>query len=237
MGIDTYKNKIIDINDINLNSLFLHYTNKKNLESILHSGLEPRIGINSKMIEKNKKVFFTKGDIGALVIIDVWLKWMICKPISNLIYWLGAFLLRIPYFPKFIHNIIISFNKRNKRKHIWAYKRMKNILDNSIYLILDLEEKVDFSFDDIDEVKSSFPSSYVKSFYAHDSNINNQFIEYWNLHTYSDKVIKPEKIFILDMDNNFSANEIIKNFAMKNMDYVKENCKFLYQYLDYISNN
>lgn len=66
--------QIKDINNIDLDSVFLHYTNVCNLENILNKGLEPRIGINSKGIEKSEKVFFSVGDKGALVIMDVWLK-------------------------------------------------------------------------------------------------------------------------------------------------------------------
>ena len=47
--------KIKDIKEINLNKVFLHYTNEKNLESISKEGLKPQIGMNSKGAEISKK--------------------------------------------------------------------------------------------------------------------------------------------------------------------------------------
>ena len=84
-NINTY-----DISKVNLNNIFLHYTNVNNLNSIMEKGLIPKIGINAKVIEKSKKIFFSVGDKGALVIMDSWIKWLIAKPKSNLIYWIGV---------------------------------------------------------------------------------------------------------------------------------------------------
>ncbi len=89
----------------------LHYTNIKNLESISKKGLQARIGKNSKVIEKSKRVFFSVGTKGALVIMDTWLKWLVARPISNAIYYIGAFLVKVPFFPKAIHKVIIRLNK------------------------------------------------------------------------------------------------------------------------------
>lgn len=230
--------QIKDINNIDLDSVFLHYTNVCNLENILNTGLEPRIGINSKGIEKSEKVFFSVGDKGALVIMDVWLRWLIIKPKSNFIYWIGAYLLNIPLCPKFLHNIIIFVNKKNKNKYSWAYKKLKNILDNSVYLVLDLKENVDFSFNDIDEVKTKkFSKKYLENIYQYESNLHDNKMEYWNMHTYSNKVIETSKISLLKSGDSFSANDIIKTLANKNKDFIKDNCKLLNDYLLFLDNN
>jgi len=101
----------IDISEIELNNVFLHYTNINNLTSIAQKGLVPKIGKNSKVLEKTKKIFFSVGDKGALVIMDSWLKWLVGKPINNTVYYIGAFLLKVPFFPKFIHKLIVKVNK------------------------------------------------------------------------------------------------------------------------------
>lgn len=49
----------IDIKELNKTTVFLHYTDKRNVKSIFSVGLLPKIGKNSKNIELNKKVFFT----------------------------------------------------------------------------------------------------------------------------------------------------------------------------------
>lgn len=233
------KIKISDIKDMDLNNIFLHYTSKSNLKEICEKGLEPRIGINSKLVETSKKVFFSVGDTGALVIMDVWLKWLIFKPTNNYIYWFGAFLLRIPYFPKIIHKIIINNYKKSKKKHIWAYKKLNDILNDSVYLILDLEENIDFSSNDIDEAKSLYRSSakYIEDIYAHDSDFQDPKIEYWNMHTYSNKIIEKEKISLLKAEDNYTANDILLYMAKTKEEYVNTNCPFLKEYLNYLLEN
>lgn len=225
-----------DISTIDLDNVFLHYTNIQNLNSIIDNGLVPKKGINAKVIEKSKKIFFSIGEKGALVIMDSWIKWLIAKPKSNLIYWIGAYLLKVSFFPKIIHKTIISNNKKSKNKSNWAYRKLKNILDNSIYLILDLEENVDFSFDDVDEVKafSNYPASYIKSLYAYDSNVTKKQMEYWNMHTFSNKVIEPHKISLLTYEKKYSASDIVKYLIEKNLNFVKKNCEHLYKYYNYI---
>ena len=69
--------KSIDITLLDCNEAFLHYTNKNNLDSIFKGGLIPAIGNNSKNIELNKKIFFTKGFDNTLILIDSWIKWLI----------------------------------------------------------------------------------------------------------------------------------------------------------------
>lgn len=223
----------IDLEKIN-NDIFLHYTSIENLDSISKNGLQPKIGKNSKVIERTKKVFFTVGDKGALVIMDSWLKWLVAKPISNFIYYIGAFLLKIPFFPNIIHKIIIKFN-RNKKKYRWSYKKLKEILDNSVYLVLDLEEKVDFSYDDIDEVKkfSHYPPSFIENLYAFDSDVFDEKMEYWNMHTLSNKIIETDKIHILKLKGKTRTSDILKILIEDNMDFVKENCEQLYKYYNY----
>ena len=75
------KNNIIsrDISQIDLSQTFFHYTNMKNLKTILKNGLEPRIGENSLYVEKTPKVFFVEGEKGIITIMDVWLKWLTGK--------------------------------------------------------------------------------------------------------------------------------------------------------------
>lgn len=159
---------------------------------------------------------------------DSWIKWLIVKPKCNLIYWIGAYLLKIKYFPKFIHKAIVLTNQRNKRKAEWSYKELKNILENSVYLILDLKENIDFSFEDIDEAKaySHYPASYIESLNAYNSDVNDSKVEYWNMHTFSNKIIEPNKITLLKYKNSYNVDLIIKYLIEKNMIFVKKNYEY-----------
>lgn len=55
---------------------------------------------------------------------------------------------------------------------------MKYILENIVFLILDLEEKIDFDYSDIDEVKNTYYESFLKLLYPSDSDIKNIKMEY-----------------------------------------------------------
>jgi len=224
--------KIYDIAHIDLSNIFLHYTNFKNLDSIIKNGLIPQVGKNAKVIVKQKKIFFSIGEKGALAIMDSWINWLIFKPKSNLIYFIGAYLLNVKFFPKSIHKVIMYFNKKSKNKAKWSYKKLKKILDNSIYLILDLEENVDFSYDEIDEIKVNYHNN-ITNIYIYDDNHDNK-IEFWNMNTFANKIIEPNKISLLGYNNNYQASIILKYLIERNMDYVQEKCKYLYRYYNYI---
>ena len=225
--------KQVDINNIDLSTVFLHYTNKDNIESISKNGLKPFIGENSKGIEQTKKVFFTIGDKNALIIMDAWIKWLISRPKNKYIYRLGAYFMTKWYFPKFIYDIIFRVWHKSEKKLNNAFKELNTILDNSVYLVLDLEENIDFSYDDIDEVKDNrFPKKVLKTIYVYNSDINNHKMEYWNMHTYSNKVIDKRKISLLTMNNENSVNKILSYFIENNLDYVKDNLDLLYKFYE-----
>lgn len=226
-----------DISQIDLKHSFFHYTSKQNLDTILKNGLEPRIGENSLYVEKTPKVFFVEGEKGIITIMDVWLRWLTSKSnVNKFIYWLGTVYMRTPVCIKSIPNNIVKKSLNNIRKRKIVYNKMKKILDNSIFLILDLKEKIDFDYDDIDEVKNTYYESFLKLLYPRSSNIKDKKMEYWNMHTYSNKIIEPEKIALLKSKNNFIANTILREIIEDNIDYVKNNCQFLYEYYTYIQN-
>ena len=177
------------------------------------------------------------GELGALVIIDVWIKWLIGKPKNKYLYWLGVDLYRIPYFNIIVHRIAsILFRKTERKKH-WAFREMKTILENSMYLILALEENIDFSYDDIDESKKKFEGlgKYFGHIYAHDSDFENPKMEYWNMHTFSNKTIEISKIALLKTNESYSANDILICMINNNIKYVEDNCPFLKEYLKFIN--
>lgn len=100
---------------------------------------------------------------------------------------------------------------------------------------MDLEENVDFDYDDIDEVKNqNFPKKYLKNIYKYGGNIYDNKMEFWNMHTYSNKVIEKEKISILKYGEDLKVNNILKHLIEDNFDYVKENCELLFEYYNYV---
>lgn len=229
-------NKIIEeinITNIDLKNTFFHYTDNKNLKNIGIEGLEPRIGKNSKGIEMNEKIFFAMGDTGVLILMDAWLRWLILRPKNSKIYELGSYFIKKSYFPKIIVDIIFKNWIKDKKRLNRAIKNLKTILDNSVFLVLDLEENIDFSFDDVDEVKAqNYSKEQLKYVYCYDdSDVDDKKVEYWNMHTYVNKSVEKEKIKLLKLDNEYSANSILKHFASNKKEYIYENCEFLKEYL------
>lgn len=230
--------KTIDINTINKNDCFLHYTAIKNLYSIFDIGLEPRIGKNSMAIEKSKKVFFTIGFDNTLILMDAWIKWLVLRPRSNFIYNCGAFFMTKKYFPEIIVDTIFKKWIKNDKRIKYACKKLNKILNNSVFLLLDLEEDVDFKYNDIDEVKSQkFPRKQLKYIYTYCPNIENNTIEKWNMHTLSNKIIEKKKITLLSANNSFKASDLIEYmFYQSNIKFSKE-LPFFNKYVnDYILN-
>lgn len=223
-----------DISQINIEHTFFHYTNVENLESIFLTGLEPRIGKNSLYVEKTAKIFFVQGEKGILTIIDVWLRWLTAKThINRFIYRFGTFYMKIPFCIKKIPNSIVEKNLDSKKNRYKMYKHMKEILDNSVFLILELEENIDFDYDDIDEVKCTYYESFLKLLYPKNSDLKDKKMEYWNMHTRTDRKIDSSKITLLKSKNQISASFILKECIEKNKKYVEENCDFLNEYYAY----
>ena len=55
---------------INLENIFFHYTNKKNIAKIDQDGLVPQIGDSATGIEITKKIFFAIGPKGVFSIFN-----------------------------------------------------------------------------------------------------------------------------------------------------------------------
>lgn len=225
-----------DISQIDLKHSFFHYTNKQNLDTILKNGLEPRIGENALYVEKTPKVFFVEGEKGIIMIMDVWLKWLTGKiSTGKFKYWFGTTIyMKMPFCIKSIPNNMVKKALASKEKRLKAYVKMKEILDNSIFLILDLKENIDFNYNDIDEVKNTYYESFLKLLYPSDSDLKDNKMEYWNMHTYSNKPINPQKISLLKNKDNLDANSILISIIEKDIKYIKNNYKFLYEYYIYI---
>lgn len=228
----------IDIKELNKTTVFLHYTDKRNVKSIFSVGLLPKIGKNSKNIELNKKVFFTEGFDNTLFLMDSWIKWLVLRPKSNFIYKCGCFYMTHKIFPKIVVDLIFKNWIKSDKKVKYACEKLDNILKNSVFLKLDLVENVDFSYSDIDEVKNqSFSRKQLGYVYTCDSDVSDSKMELWNMHTLKDKIIEPEKIKLIEINNNNCAKDIVL-YMVDNTDLsIEDKCPFLVKYLNYLNYN
>ncbi len=237
--------KVKDIQEIDTHFSFFHYTNKDNIESIDNNGLLPKIGNSAVGIEMTEKIFFAIGDKGLFSIFDSWIKWLIAKRLIDLpgkkadipFYCFCTFIMRLPlihHVVGFIVNFIVWIELKCKPFRIKSFKIMKEILDNSCLLILDLKEEVDFSYKDIDEVKAQrFNKKMLKRVYAKQSKMASKKMDYWNMHTFSNINIPPDKITLLKLDASDNCLDILL-WMVKNTNIdLKILSPTLYEFLEY----
>ncbi|MDE5539706.1 MAG: hypothetical protein K2J20_04395, partial [Bacilli bacterium] len=192
---------IKDIQDIDTQFSFFHYTNKSNIESIDKNGLISKIGDSATGIELTEKIFFAIGTKGVFSIFDSWIRWLIAKRLTDLpgekadipFYCFCTFIMRLPilhHFIAIIVNLVVWLEFKFKPFKIKSFKIMKDILNSSCFLILDLEEEIDFSYKDIDEVKAQkFNRKLLKKVYAKQNKMSSKKTDYWNMHTFSNITI------------------------------------------------
>lgn len=228
----------IDIKNLDKEKSFLHYTDKKNVENIFNIGLLPRIGKNSKNIELNKKCFFTEGFDNTLLLMDSWIKWLVLRPKSNFIYRCGCFYMTHKIFPKIVVDLIFENWIESDKKIKYACKTLDNILENSVFLKLDLVENIDFLYDDIDEVKlQPFSRKQLGYIYTYGNDINDNGMEPWNMHTLKNKIIEKDKIKLIEINNSRCAKDIILYMVENTELSIEDKCPFLFKYLNYINYN
>ena len=223
-------------------SNYFHFTRAANLESIEINGLIPQKGKHAEYTEETKKVFFVKGLDNLLILFDCWLnvyKKMPIVPNIRITYGLGSKLMRSKYFPMFFVDIYFMLVRNSKRHRNYAYKVFSKQISECILLNLDIREDEDFSYSDIDEIKSRgyrkrhlIELGYSEKY----SDMNSNKMDEWNLHTKSDKVIEPDKIKLCRIEDSYKIEDII-DYAIKhtNLD-LKEICPVLYDYMNNYKN-
>lgn len=236
---------IKDIQDIDFQFAYFHYTNNSNIKGIDRDGLIPKIGNSATGIELTEKVFFAIGVKGVFAIFDSWLRWLIAKRLTDLpgekadipFYRLCTFLMRLPIF-RYLMSAIVNFAVWIEFKlpsfKIKSFKIMKNILDNSSFLILDLKEEIDFSYKDIDEVKAQcFDRKLLHTVYARQNKMNSKKMDYWNMHTFSNITILPNKITLLKTNDSYCCTDILLWMVKNTKIDLKVFAPYLYDFLNY----
>lgn len=237
--------KIKDITEIDIYNSFFHYTNEHNLVSIEEKGLIPSIGNNATGIELTEKIFFAVGAKGVFAILDSWIRWLIAKRLTDLpgekmdipFYRFCTFIMRLPIIRPIIAMIVngvvwLEFHiPLFKRK---SFKIMKKILDTSVFLVLDLKEGEDFSYQDIDEVKSQkFDKKLLKQVYAKTRKMDSKKMDFWNMHTLTGKEISTDKITLLKTKNSYNAFDIVLELVRLTNYDIKVLAPFFYEFLEY----
>lgn len=223
------------ISNQDMNKGYFHMTLSKNLKNIEKKGLLPDIGHNARFIEKSKKVFFVEGLDNFLILFDCWINCFFYIPVIPFIYRLGAFFLRKKWFPMFIADGYFGVLKKSKLQRKRAFKIFDKFLRDSIVLKLDLKENVDFSYDDQDEIKArGYQKRHLElmGYSKMYSSLDDNKMDKWNMHTFTNHIISPDKIKMCYLSDNSISLECILDYTLKNTKIdVEKVCPILYDYL------
>ena len=124
---------MIEITKCDINNDYFHFTNKKNVNSILNNGLIPQVGTASKLVNDKPNVSISKGGKGIIGIIN------------SFIYKLENEM-RISDIPEEFRKYfteITDFNQDEKISKIIACNAMKRKLSDEVYFrVIPTEEQL-----------------------------------------------------------------------------------------------
>ncbi len=173
-----------------------------------------------------------------LILFECWLTALYYIPAIPIIYKLGAFFLKFKWFPSIIGDSYFKILKASKLQQKRAFKILDKTLKNGLLLKLDLEEDIDFSYNDKDEIKSK---GYIKrhlevcGYSEKYSDLNSNIMDRWNMHTFSNVIISPSKISLIKLDNSYNCLDILLWMIKNNKLDIKVLSPYLYEFLDYYS--
>ncbi len=226
----------ISLNDMDSN--FFHFTWKSNLANIEEKGLLPKKGHPAKYIEETEKVFFIQGLNNLLILFDCWInvyKKVPLLPQLNITYGLGSKAMRSKYFLMFLVDFYFMIIRNSKKHKKYAYEIFDKLLSECILLNLNIEENIDFSFSDIDQIKARgykkrhlIELGYSEKY----SDMNSNKMDNWNLHTLSGKVINSNKLKLCVINNSISIRDILDYILENTKINLKDMCPNLYDYLN-----
>ena len=247
-----YKN--VNIENLDISSLsyeeidkyFFHYSWKRYLESYDKNGMKPIIGENSLGLDRRASIFFSKGIEGVLELWDVWLKWRLDRQnnprykgntnkeivLNDLRFRRGEFTLEekqkvLEWGKCFLTKSFLNDKEMLKRLYEFQYNEMIN----SDYLIMDLREKEEFFYDQIDmkkqgEITSARAngrevSKAAKFMYGYYSDFTNPVVDKWNMQTIpgKDMIIEPSRLKRITINGK---NDVFSVVSFLYDEYKKE---------------
>lgn len=232
---------------------YFHFTDRENLDSILEQGLIPRIGKNAEGVEETKKIFFSEDRENALKCLDTWIKWFIVRyqkkaytdqatqginPRASIEDYLNYDAKYQEALARHHLDVETGAVETEEVKQI-CFKKMYHEWQDKVYLALDLEEDVDFSHDDVDEVKvrqskSESEMRYIEYMYGKIDKIEG--LEKWNMHAFVGKTIEPDKIEQLTLGNKTDGLSIVQEMYHQEKEQNPDmNLPMLDQWMQYVN--
>lgn len=198
-----------------LESICFHFTNKANEESIEKNGLIPHNENDLKAgYDKPKQVYFSKGEEGALSLMNRYLNLLVDKsPTSN----------KTPIKPEYMNEQRRNDDTPLTENEVFEY--MNKLLKDHIYLALDLKEGEDYDSNAIN----------IENGYK---------VTPRNMNTFENKEILPDKIKKISIDGKTDAisvltymyDDYIKKGNKEINTYGLEEKQLVGKFVDYVRN-
>ena len=199
------KINVVDINDIDLNNSYFHFTNKDNLEQIISEGLKPKIGDASKMKKEDKpRVYMSKGGKGLIEIKN-----------SFIYEFKNLRVCDIPLEYRRYFNIE-DYSSQKQIDEKTLYDAMEKRFKDEIYFKVDAIEDEDFLIEDnyTDDLKEDFSIE----------NLRNMFIEHpqRDIKGKANHTIEAEKLSLIKTDKGNTALDVVECLYNKLLQNAKK---------------
>ncbi len=199
-----------------LDSMFFHFCDDEFLNIYDSVGISSQIGNNSKGIDFEPSIFFSKGVEGVLELWDVWFKWKADKlfnPRSKSNSTEAEIKSWYTYFSSG------DFLKDNELLN-QVFDIMIEEMEKSSYYLLDIKEKEDFTYDQIDHKKESaienakqrgYLNPMTTMMYGKYSDFSTPIVDKWNMQTIPGKniTITPDKLKRLSFNGKIDLVSIV----------------------------
>lgn len=200
--------KKCSLHDLDMNHTYFHFTDIAYLEAIREKGLISNIGKHSEGIDEKPSIFFSLGMVATIQGIDVWIKWAMHRMygeknqfhIYDELDKIETKLRQSKWATEFINREYLNDDVKKER----AFEFISDSLKGKTFLALDLRPGIDFSFDDIDYTKqralisvengNTIPYLFMKEMYGNYSDAENTRMDKWNMHTFFDAQVDPNRI-------------------------------------------
>lgn len=216
-GNDKFNNiKNININNIDLESSFFHFTVKDNLEKIDEEGLKPQIGEASKMKSEEKpRVYLAKGEKGLIGIKNSFIREFKKLKICD-----------IPEGYRKYFNIA-DFSSIEQVKENDVYDAMEKRFRNEVFFMVDAIEDEDFIIEDSysEGMKEDFSKETLKIMF--DKNPQRDVKGKAN-HT-----VEPQKLSLIGSERGNDALKLTKILYNRLLDEAKKSGKEKYVKMEY----
>lgn len=199
--LQNIKNLCIDnISLEELDSKFFHFCSNDFLDVYDSVGMSPQIGNNSKGIDNQPSIFFSRGVEGILELWDVWFKWKLNR-IFNPQYKNSSTNEEVNSW--FYYFCSGEFINNDEILNI-TFDVMEEEMLNSSYYLIDLKENEDFIYEQVDSKKemailksrNGKINPMVKTMYGKYSDFSTAIEDKWNMQTIPGKelIIRPDRI-------------------------------------------